>query len=401
MRHRKHRCRTSLRRSATLLTASLATLAAAPVLADLALQEPPGPLAASRGAVVTALPPAETIISTPAWVEHTVPSVPLPEISAPERVAGNSQPAGAVSYALVGGIPDVALSAYRNAAGSLAQTAPGCGLEWTVIAAIGRVESNHGRYGGTQLYEDGSTHPVIRGIPLDGRTGVALIRDSDGGALDQDPVFDRAVGPMQFIPGTWRAYAVDGNGDGEADPDNIHDAALAAGTYLCAGGGDTRDPAQLRAAVYRYNHSESYVDMVLTIATAYGRGEVPVLPARPGGAPSTPSTTLPPATKDTVPPSASVTSTRPAPSTDESPTPSTPDTTTTPPATSTTESSPPSTTSTTPPPDTTSTGVPSSTTTTTTTPAPDAEPSTTTTPSTTEAPSTTATTETTSTTPVG
>ncbi|MFR9772549.1 lytic transglycosylase domain-containing protein, partial [Nocardia sp. SC052] len=85
----------------------------------------------------------------------------------------------------------------------------------------------------------------------------------------------RAVGPMQFLPGTWGAYAADGNGDGVADPHNVFDAALAAGKYLCAGGLDLRDPAQELRAVLRYNNSMAYAANVLSWARAYRSGGSP------------------------------------------------------------------------------------------------------------------------------
>ena len=141
----------------------------------------------------------------------------------PERVAKPVQMvlAGAPVIKTLGesGIPDVALRAYKQAEARLAASDPDCGVSWTLLAAIGRVESNHGRFGGAQLRNDGSATRRIRGIPLDGRPNVALIRDTDGGALDGDTVYDRAVGPMQFIPSTWRSVNADGNGDGVRRPE--------------------------------------------------------------------------------------------------------------------------------------------------------------------------------------
>ena len=119
--------------------------------------------------------------------------------------------------------------AYKGAERTRAGDDPACGLRWTLLAAIGRVESNHGRFGGAQLREDGYGTKPIRGIPLDGRPNVALIRDTDEGALDGDTTYDRAVGPMQFIPSTWRGVCADGNGDDRRDPNNIFDAAQGAG----------------------------------------------------------------------------------------------------------------------------------------------------------------------------
>ena len=177
------------------------------------------------------------------------------------------------------GIPDVAVRAYKKAEARLAVSDPGCGVPWTLLAAIGRVESNHGRFGGAQLRDDGSATRRIRGIPLDGRPNVALIRDSDGGALDGDTVYDRAVGPMQFIPSTWRAVNADGNGDGFADPNNMFDAAQGAAQYLCTGTSNLRDPARAAQAVRRYNNADSYVRVVLALAQTYQAGRVIGLPS--------------------------------------------------------------------------------------------------------------------------
>ena len=176
------------------------------------------------------------------------------------------------------GIPVVALKAYQRAATALAASDAACHLPWQLAAAIGRVESDHGRFGGAVLLADGYGTRPIRGIPLDGRDGVALVRDTDGGKLDGDPNFDRAVGPMQFIPSTWAVYGVDGNGDGRRDPDNIFDAALAAADYLCAGGGDMTNPAQEAAAVRRYNDADEYVRVVLALAASYEHGDAVTVP---------------------------------------------------------------------------------------------------------------------------
>ncbi|MBO0715497.1 MAG: lytic murein transglycosylase, partial [Acidimicrobiales bacterium] len=203
------------------------------------------------------------------------------------------------------GIPDVALDAYQHAAAVLAESDATCHLPWQLVAAIGRVESNHGRFGGAMLLPDGyGTRPIL-GIPLDGRPGVALVRDTDGGKLDGDPNFDRAVGPMQFIPSTWAADGVDGNGDGKRDPNNIFDAALATGDFLCAGGGDMTNPAQEAAAVFRYNNADEYVSVVLALAASYEHGDAATVPTTvsvgtPGsGGGSTPG--LPPVAQPSPP----------------------------------------------------------------------------------------------------
>ena len=145
---------------------------------------------------------------------------------------------------------------------------------------------------------------------------MASIPDSDGGRWDGDATWDRAVGPMQFIPTTWRSLGRDGNGDRVADPNNLFDAAVSAAGYLCLGGdGDLSDPARLRQAVYGYNHSWAYVDAVLGWARLY-QGGVATGPAVPAGPPA-PSTTATPPTGPPAsdPPGAGPTTTRRPPTT--------------------------------------------------------------------------------------
>src|SRR5680860_1432277 len=151
------------------------------------------------------------------------------------------------------GMPVVAERAYRNAARRMAGTDPACQLPWTLLAGIGRVESDHGRYGGSTLGRDGVSHPLIIGVQLNGAGPVAAIPDSDNGKLDKDKVWDRAVGPMQFIPTTWATAGRDGDGDGVASPNDIDDATLAAAGYLCSGSGSVLSEAGMAAALLRYN----------------------------------------------------------------------------------------------------------------------------------------------------
>ncbi len=189
------------------------------------------------------------------------------------------------------GIPSTVLAAYRAAEAALAASNPSCRLPWNLVAGIGRVESGHAS--GGRVDGAGTTNGRILGPRLDGTTvATATIRDTDGGTLDGDAAFDRAVGPMQFIPGTWTLFAKDGNSDGVASPHNVFDAAVTAGTYLCAGGGDLSQPAAQRAALLRYNRSDAYGALVLRWAAAYGAG-VAVLPDGTGTVPST--TPTPPA----------------------------------------------------------------------------------------------------------
>jgi hypothetical protein len=92
------------------------------------------------------------------------------------------------------------------------------------------------------------------------------VRDTDAGRLDGDRRFDHAVGPMQFLPSTWAAVAVDGDADGRRNVQDIDDAALGSAVYLCAAHGDLSSRAGRVAALLRYNHSQAYAARVLAIA---------------------------------------------------------------------------------------------------------------------------------------
>jgi hypothetical protein len=170
------------------------------------------------------------------------------------------------------GIPQPALDAYLAAADRLSGSQPGCGLDWSVLAAVGQIESQHAKSAG--LDASGTTTRSVLGPRLDGQ-GVAAIPDTDGGALDGDPVWDRAVGPMQLLPSTWERYGSSVSGLGPGSPNNLADAALATGKVLCSSGGNLRNPPDLASAVFSYNHSDQYVRTVLVWAAAYARGVTP------------------------------------------------------------------------------------------------------------------------------
>lgn len=214
-------------------------------------------------------------------------SVPTQAIEAPASVSssggiapgvGSEGAAQVVSTASTAGIPSAALAAYQRAETVINAADATCNLSWQLVAAIGRVESDHGRFGGNTLDDQGVARPGIFGIALDGTNGTQAIPDTDAGQFDGDAVWDRAVGPMQFIPSTWSVVGVDADGDGRRDPQDIDDAGLASAVYLCSGEDDLSSVAGQRAAVYRYNHSESYVDLVLSIMTAYLDGEYTSVP---------------------------------------------------------------------------------------------------------------------------
>ncbi|WP_346958278.1 lytic transglycosylase domain-containing protein [uncultured Arthrobacter sp.] len=166
------------------------------------------------------------------------------------------------------GIPARALRAYVSAAATTSASIPDCGISWNTVAAIGFVESAHGTYGGGSLDAAGHSSGPIVGPSLNG-AGFAAIPDTDGGTLDGDAHWDHAVGPMQFIPSTWRLVARDGNRDGTADPFNIDDAALSAADYLCGHGRDLTTSQGWTDAIYAYNQSDPYIRRVRTQATAY------------------------------------------------------------------------------------------------------------------------------------
>ncbi|WP_406110723.1 lytic transglycosylase domain-containing protein [Kitasatospora purpeofusca] len=176
-------------------------------------------------------------------------------------------------------LPETVFAAYRKAEAALILRSPGCHLPWQLLAAIGEVES--GQAGRGAVDAGGTTFRPILGPVLNG-AGFAAIGDTDGGRFDGDTQWDRAVGPMQFIPSTWASWGVDANGDGKADPNNIFDAAEAAGRYLCAGGRDLNDPAQLDRAILGYNHSAEYLRTVRNWMAHFGTGSPVTTPNRPG-----------------------------------------------------------------------------------------------------------------------
>ena len=104
------------------------------------------------------------------------------------------------------------------------------GVPWSLLAAVNSVESGFGRHLGP----------------------------SSAGAL----------GPMQFLPATWRHYGVDGNGDGRRDVMDPEDAIPAAARLLKANGA----PGDMHGAVFAYNHAEWYVDKVLALARTFAAG---------------------------------------------------------------------------------------------------------------------------------
>jgi Transglycosylase SLT domain len=233
-------------------------------------------------------------------------------------------PVPLVPHASAGPIPLLAWEAYhRAAAGS------GCKLPWYLLAGVGKIESNHGRYGGAQFDITGTVHPSIFGPPT---------------------AYGRAMGPMQFIPPTWASYAADGNSDDITNPQNIFDATKAAAHYLCkAGGSDLSGLVAQRRAVFAYNHLDSYVADVLAFATAYQHGEpekvvhlVPIVYPKPAAKElaTTPSTRSASSSSGVSPVSATAGPTPTTPTITPSVTPTSPTSTTAPPITPTCATTP-------------------------------------------------------------
>lgn len=209
--------------------------------------------------------PAASVAASP-----TVSPRPSPSATRAARAAISTlaDPSWVQRIAARTGIPPRALAAYAGAALRMQTLHPGCGLGWNTLAGIGEVESGHGTIFGGAIGADGVARPRIIGIALDGTSSLA-VPDTDGGALDGDTRWDRALGPMQFIPETWARDGRDGDGDGRADVDAIDDAALTAADYLCRAGGDLADPSGWIRAVDAYNPSIDYNHRVAAAADEY------------------------------------------------------------------------------------------------------------------------------------
>ncbi|MFJ4702055.1 lytic murein transglycosylase [Streptomyces sp. NPDC088768] len=275
-RPRGRRLRGGLRGTAVAVAATaLLNASQAPALVEGLTKhhkDAPGPVAAP-------LPPLPEV-PTQGDDSYHVESPPVDPLKAP----GARPPVVEVPLRRSSGLPATVLAAYQRAESSLAHSRPGCHLPWQLLAAIGQVESGQARGGDVDAH--GTTRHRITGPALDG-DGFALIRDTENGAWDGDPVYDRAVGPLQFLPGTWRRWGADGNGDGRADPNNIYDAALGAGRYLCAGGRDLATGGGLERAVLSYNYSRDYLQLVLRWLAFYRDG-VHAVPDGTGVVPKSP-----------------------------------------------------------------------------------------------------------------
>ncbi|GAA4011744.1 lytic transglycosylase domain-containing protein [Streptomyces plumbiresistens] len=253
------------------------TAVAALAVAALSASQGPGATADDQGgrpATTGAETSPEAAAGTGGATGNSPYYTDLPPLNSPSPSPTIGTPASRGDTATEAGIPATVLDAYKKAASELRSAKPGCNLPWELLAAIGKVESGQAR--GGQVDANGDTTSAILGPQLDGN-GFALIKDTDNGAYDGNSTYDQAVGPMQFIPSTWAWAARDGNGDGEKNPNNIYDAALAAGHYLCRFGWDLSTQADLNSAILSYNHSQDYLNTVLSWLEYYRKGthEIP------------------------------------------------------------------------------------------------------------------------------
>jgi hypothetical protein len=283
-------------------------------MAALSASQGPGFAFASQNsdtlrAAVTAPPgPAIDGGSQPNYMDLPPLNTPTPGVSSSP---GAGTGTGSTTDTSGTGLPATVLAAYQKAQTEIALTKPQCNLRWELLAAIGQVESNQAR--GGNVDSEGTTLSPILGPVLNG-DGFANISDTDNGEWDGDSTHDRAVGPMQFIPSTWATWGADGNGDGDRDPNNVYDAALAAGNYLCADGRDLSVEAELDRAILGYNHSQAYLTTVLSWYDHFRKGGAVSVPDSGSGYTTSPgtSTSASPSPTATKSPSASASSSKSA-----------------------------------------------------------------------------------------
>ncbi|MFE7270755.1 lytic murein transglycosylase [Streptomyces sp. NPDC057623] len=308
---------------------ALNTTVAAVAVAALAASQAPGVTTDDAGRrIATGTQPAPDAAAEDSATGNSPYYTDLPPLNSPNPSPSASTPVTPGTGEA--GIPATVLDAYKKAATALQQAKPGCNLPWELLAAIGKVESGQARGGRVDV--DGNTLSRILGPQLNGN-GFANIGDTDNGVYDGDSSYDRAVGPMQFIPSTWEWAGRDGNGDGKKDPNNVYDAALAAGHYLCRFGWDLSTQGDLDRAILSYNNSQDYLNLVMRWLDYYRKGTheipdgtgtlpsdrsddsagaspTPTAPSTPG-TPSAPTTPTTPSSPKPTPPGPTPPSTTP------------------------------------------------------------------------------------------
>jgi hypothetical protein len=263
-------------------------LPAAIAVGCLALVGAQGPVALTQGVPAAQAAPARSAEATPVLLlPHPLLTVgPVYAAHMHNRPPATSRVLRLPRdlHVVASSIPRPVLAAYVNAARLTDRADQQCQLRWQILAGIGFIESDNARSGGSASpHWDGIANPPILGPLLDGGSGFARLPDTDHGRLDGSARWDRAVGPMQFLPSTWAVYGVDADGDGVANPEDINDSTLAAAHYLCAAASGLSQPQNLIRAVHAYNHSFAYVRAVFTAAASYmsvnpaklGIGQIP------------------------------------------------------------------------------------------------------------------------------
>ena len=234
----------------TRAAAGLATAFA--LLAVTAPGSPAGLVTSSEPVDVVVAPEEESSTAFPTGEIGYEPSesvsVEVPSVAGRDLAAASSTVVTRMQSLEAGDISDRALGSYTFAAQAMQKADPDCAVSWSTLAAIGRIESAHGTKDGARLRDSGVADPAIRGAALNGRGDTAKVKDTDEGRFDQDLRWDRAVGPMQLLPSTWSYVGVDGDGNGKRTPDDLDDASLAVGVYLCAAADKAAEKAAKRGA---------------------------------------------------------------------------------------------------------------------------------------------------------
>ena len=241
------------------LSVLMVVLGGQAVRATNAPQRPDSPKAALQQASVTVPGPEKALVVQAALSSNT---------------RGWTHGTGAVPSTDQGIRPEL-VDAYSLA---MALAPSDCHLSLSLLAAIGQVES--GNLAGQRIDAGHRVVPGVLGPVLDG-TPYDAIPDTDNGRWDGQKTWDRALGPLQLLPASWRVAGMDVDGDGRRDPQNVYDAAGAAMVYLCDGGRDLGTRKGLEEAVLAYNHSRDYLRLVLAWKTVFDTADVGGLGSMP------------------------------------------------------------------------------------------------------------------------
>ncbi len=250
---------------ASIVTAAIAAIAVGLTTSRLLGDDPTRPAGSAAPVEQTAPAPAQPQAPAPAEL------LPAPTVQPAVATAARRGPLAAAYPGTIDSAPGEAVAAYQRAS-AVINAASSCQLDWLVLAAIGRVESNHGQGedGTHRVGAKGKVKPAYTGKPLNGRGGRDSVADTEGGVLDGNKRWDAPVGPMGLLPSTWTSVAVDADGDSVRDPQDLDDAALAAAVVLCAGGRDLADTAVLKEALRGYDGARRFAPTVTALAAAYG-----------------------------------------------------------------------------------------------------------------------------------